>query len=140
MAMIRQVLCLLLLPLLPAWLVLAFHPQRPAWDPMMLDEGEVNMAIVRSWTEPVLWVDAREATAYENEHVPGAVHLYEGNFDEQIPVFLDVWHPDNRVVVYCDSRECGASSALARRLREEFQIDSVYVLKGGWVAWKEAQP
>jgi rhodanese-related sulfurtransferase len=140
MSAVRQILYLLLLPILPALAVLSLHPQPPAWNPMALGEGEVDLSIVRDWTDSILWVDARDVTAYEQGHIPGAIHLYEGNFDEQIHVLLDAWHPDMRVVVYCDSRECGASSSLANRLREEFQMDRVYVLKGGWSTWKEAKP
>jgi len=43
------------------------------------------------------------------------------------------------VMVYCNSRKCHASEEVAHRLREEVGLRPVYVLRGGWEAWKGAQ-
>jgi rhodanese-related sulfurtransferase len=63
--------------------------------------------------------------------VAGAVSLTVADFDNQLGAFLDVWEPGRRVVVYCDSADCGASHEVAARLRDEAGIQEVYVLTGG---------
>jgi len=135
---IAGVCLLLLLPVpfaaLNAWL----NPSAPSWDPMRLEEGEVTLAMVEEWgAEGHVLVDARAPEAYAAAHMPGAVNLYAGRFDTQVVDLLDVWSPELKVVVYCDSRQCGASEAIAGRLRSEFGMEEVYVLKGGWESWVE---
>ena len=49
---------------------------------------------------------------------------------------LAVWSPEKRVVVYCGSESCGSSREVARRLRNDAQLKNVFVLEGGWEAWK----
>ncbi|MBI4023445.1 MAG: hypothetical protein HY360_00595 [Verrucomicrobia bacterium] len=41
--------------------------------------------------------------------------------------------------IYCGGQECQASRQVAGRLRES-GIEPVYVLKGGWDAWRKAHP
>lgn len=101
-----------------------------------LQEGEVRMATVQMWGDKVLWVDARSRQKYDAEHVPGAVLLNEDDWENQVPAFLNEWDPEKAVVVYCDGAACDASHAVRKRLVEELQIPTVYVLKGGWVAWQ----
>lgn len=135
---IAGVCLLLLLPVpfaaLNAWL----NPSAPSRDPMRLEEGEVSLAMLEEWgAEGYVLVDARTPEAYAAAHMPGAVNVYAGRFATQVGDLLDVWSPDVKVVVYCDSRRCGASEALAERLRAEFGMGDVYVLKGGWESWVE---
>jgi rhodanese-related sulfurtransferase len=101
-----------------------------------LQEGEVRMATVQMWGDKVLWVDARAQQKYDADHVPGAVLLNEDNWDQQVAEFLNEWDPDKAVVVYCDGAACDASHAVRKRLVEDLQIPTVYVLKGGWTAWQ----
>lgn len=135
----REVLLLLLLPVIPAVLSVWWHPQGPSWNTVVLKEGEVDLAAVAKW-DRVLWVDARSPAVFAEGHIPGAINLYFGNFEEQAERFLDVWDPDIPVVVYCSSLQCGASTELANKLRQEWGMENVYVLKGGWEAWREANP
>jgi len=51
---------------------------------------------------------------------------------------LNAWSPDKRVVVYCSSQSCAASHEVVRRLREEAELKNVFVLRGGWETWLEA--
>jgi len=115
-----------------------WNPATPPWSPEVLGEGEVNLAIVDSWEEPVLWVDARSEEAYAEDRIPGAVLLNEDRFDELLPELLETWTGAERIVVYCDSRQCGASKAVADRLRDDYGFEDVYVLKGGWVEWVDS--
>ena len=91
------------------------------------------------WGPGVLWVDARNADAFERQHVPGACLLNEDSWQELIPEFLAAWKPDTRVVIYCDSQKCHASDEVAVRLGRELKISNVYVLKGGWDSWLHSQ-
>jgi rhodanese-related sulfurtransferase len=126
---------ILVAALIPAVLTAAFHPQRPAWSQETLASGEERLPTVLSWGESVLWVDARSADEYEAEHVPGAISLNLESWDELLPKFLDQWSPEKKVVVYCSAATCELSREVAERLRKS-GITSVFVLKGGWEAWK----
>jgi rhodanese-related sulfurtransferase len=128
-------LLILVSALIPAGLTAAFHPQRPAWTEETLAPGEERLPTVLAWGESVLWVDARSADEYRADHVPGAILLNLESWDELLPNFLDQWSPDKKVVVYCSAATCELSHEVAERLRKS-GIASVFVLKGGWEAWK----
>jgi rhodanese-related sulfurtransferase len=132
---IRQALLILVSAVIPAGLTAAFHPQRPAWSQEKLAPGEERLPTVLAWGESVLWVDARPAEEYRADHVPGAISLNLESWDELLPNFLDQWSPDKKVVVYCSAATCELSHEVAERLRKS-GISSVFVLKGGWEAWK----
>lgn len=109
------------------------------WNPSGLrNEGgpgtEISEFVDR---EDLLWVDARSETSFREGSIPGAVLVNEGDWEAGVERFLEVWEPDLTVVVYCDSEACGASEAVAARLREELGIERVEVLKGGWREWLE---
>jgi rhodanese-related sulfurtransferase len=125
-----------LIALLPATLSALLHPRRPAWRASALAQGEVDLAQVRAWPEPPLWIDARSRTAFEQEHIPGALLLNEDEWDGLFERVLAAWRPPMRIVVYCDSRECQASKHVAERLRGDFAMPDVFVLHGGWSTWK----
>jgi len=130
----RVVLWLLLVALVPAVMSAWLHPQRPAW----VRTGDVTVAVARAWAD-ALWVDARAAAAYQRAHVPGALNLSPGSWDEQVSDFVAAWGPVRRVVVYCDGHGCQASREVAQRLRDELGFkENVHVLTGGWDAWLEA--
>jgi len=87
--------------------------------------------------QPVLWVDARSRSAYEELHYPGALHLSEDDWDEGLGDLLVEWDPEVRVVVYCDGLYCANSREIAARLRTELGQSEVYWLIGGWDVLKE---
>ena len=135
MGVLRQALFILLVALIPASLTAAFHPRRPPWSQETLAPGEEMLSTVLTWREDVLWVDARSTEEYEVEHIPGALLLNLDNWDELFRKFLDQWVPDKRVVVYCSAATCELSREVAERLRKN-SVSPVFVLKGGWEAWK----
>lgn len=114
---------------------MVFHPRRPVWFQETLAPGEEVLPTVLAWGEKVLWVDARSAEDYGTEHVPGAILLNLEDWDRLFPKFLDRWEPEKKVVVYCSAATCELSRAVAERLRKN-GVSSVFVLKGGWEAWK----
>ena len=135
----RQAGVLLLAALIPALLAGAFHPRRPAWSRDQTMIPEVAWSTVREWPGLKLLVDARSEEAFRRQHIPGALPLSEVQWEERLPAFIKAWQPGARVAVYCDNAGCQASQAVARRLRRELGINDVFVLKGGWGAWLEAQ-
>jgi rhodanese-related sulfurtransferase len=132
---VRQAGLILLVALIPAGLTAAFHPQRPPWSQETLAPGEETLSTILTWGDSTLWVDARSAEEYESDHVPGAISLNLENWDQLFPKFLDRWIPEKKVVVYCSAATCELSREVAERLRKG-GISSVFVLKGGWEAWK----
>lgn len=132
-------LILLLLALLGGggnWLM---NPNLPDRDFEELGEYEVDLEMAFAFGDSLLWVDARGEEAFGKGHIPNAVNLSLDKYDEMLGGFLDLWQPDHRVVVYCDSSSCGASRDLANRLREDLGESEIYVLKGGWMLWISSQ-
>lgn len=133
--MIPALIWLLLLPLAGAAVNGWLNPAAPKWNVSGLAEGEVSVAQARAWMPDALFVDARSEAAYMESHIDGAVWLNPAEFDEGVGDFLALWSPQVPVVVYCDSRQCGASATVAGRLRDDFGIPNVWVMSGGWVEW-----
>ena len=134
---LRESVLLLGLAVVPALLALWLHPKRPilSWNAPAVES--VELAAVRQWSGPVLWVDARKAEAYKAEHIPGAISLNESEWEQRLPGLMEAWRPGQRVIVYCDTQECDASQAVALRIRRELNLQDVFVLKGGWTAWQQ---
>jgi rhodanese-related sulfurtransferase len=131
---IRQLAVLLALAAVPALVsgVLQLKWQPPA-PPAA---GEISLGDARKLGDQVLWVDARPRAKFEREHILGAVLLNEDEWVRLVGPFLDAWAPEKTIVVYCDGGSCEASHHVARRIKEELQIENaVWVLQGGWDAW-----
>lgn len=124
--MIRQVLSLLSVALLLA--AASAYWVKPSWtDPEVTLFEAIDL-------QPI-WVDARPRDQYDQGHIPGALLLNEDEWYAQLPLLLAEFQQDRAVVVYCSSLQCKSSHAVARRLREEADME-VRVLRGGWEAWK----
>ena len=130
----RQFLILALLAVVPALVSGAIQLKWQKNEP--LAPGEIRAETVRLWKDQVVWVDARPRARYDAGHIDGAVLLNEDEWDALVPEFLNVWDPEKAVVVYCDGGGCEASHDVANRLRRDFAIETVYVLKGGYPAWR----
>jgi rhodanese-related sulfurtransferase len=135
----RQAGLILLIALIPAVISAVCHPRRPGWSWEKTTVPEVEWTNVSQWQDRVIFVDARSAADYTRGHLPGALALNGGAGDEAMEALVAAWHPGSRVVVYCDGVRCDAAQSAAGRLRRELGIEEVYVLKGGWSAWVEAQ-
>jgi len=138
--LLRDCLFWLLLAAMPALLTGWLHPKRPAWSWKRPGVSEVELAEVTRWPPPVVWIDARTSEAYQKQHVPGAIPLNEDAWEQSLPGFLEVWQPNAKIVVYCDSAACDASQAVALRLQRELQLTEIHVLKGGWTTWLKTHP
>ncbi|MBX3737152.1 MAG: rhodanese-like domain-containing protein [Candidatus Didemnitutus sp.] len=113
---------------------LYFHRSELVWAAQA--NALVDLPEVSKWPK-VLWVDARAETAFQADHIPGAISLNEADWSRGLPAFLAAWSPGTKVVIYCDSAECGNSAEVTARLRRELQLKDVFVLRNGWKAWKE---
>ena len=133
----KQCIILLAAAVIPASVSAWVCWKQGNWDAFR--NHSVSLSDVLQWKESVLWVDARSATDFSVAHVPGAVRLTEDDWNELLPELLKAWEPERVVMVYCNSRKCHASEEVAKRLREEVGMKPVYVLRGGWEAWKGAQ-
>ena len=131
---LRQLALLLALAVVPALVSGAIQLR---WEkPAPLAENEVTLETAQSWGDKIVWVDARPHAKFEREHIPGAVLLNEDDWVRLVGPFLDAWEPGKNIVVYCDGGSCDASHAVAKRIREELQVESpVWVLHDGWDAW-----
>jgi len=79
----------------------------------------------------VVVVDARAATAYANEHIPGAINLPHRKIDASTTQHFD---RSAMYVTYCDGTGCNASTKGALKLAElGFEVKE---LIGGLDWWK----
>ena len=85
-----------------------------------------------------VFVDARSTSAYEDGHIPRALHLPPHASADSSRQTLASYPADTRVVTYCSGGGCRGSYTLAKRLVKESIRSEVYVLTGGWPAWQAA--
>jgi rhodanese-related sulfurtransferase len=83
----------------------------------------------------VLFVDARSQNDYENGHIPGAVSLPVGQFEERIESFLNRYPPEQLIVTYCSGRTCEDSHDLAQFLSDVGFTD-VRIFIDGFPGWE----
>jgi thiosulfate sulfurtransferase len=77
-----------------------------------------------------LFVDIRDPGSYEAAHVPGAIHLHDGNVQE----FIASTDRDRAVIVYCYH---GNSSLGAAAYFLENGFKNVASMSGGFEAWRQ---
>lgn len=134
--LLRQSLVLLGLAVLPGLGQAVYYRDKVSWQTPIAASEMVTLAQARDWGDGAIWVDARPEDDFEREHVPGALLLNEDRWNELLPAMLAAWTPAKRVVVYCSTEGCGASREVAHRLRKEAGLTNVFVLEGGWEAWR----
>lgn len=133
----RELSSLAVLALIPAIMTGWLHPKHPEWSRTRIQVDQVELNDVLNWKSPVLWVDARATSTYQQKHIPEAVSLNESEWEQLLPGFLATWKPGVRVVVYCNTQECDASQAVAMRIKKELNLTEIYVLHGGWSSWEQ---
>lgn len=129
LVLVRRVIWIALL----AGILATIHGYIVGPDGSTLEMDTYGVTYARAQTlENAIWVDARTESQFAENHLPGAIHLTEDNWDNGLSDLLLQWGPDFPVIVYCDGNTCGTSRTVARRLREDLQTDSVYWLIAGW--------
>jgi thiosulfate sulfurtransferase len=76
------------------------------------------------------FVDIRDPDSYRAAHIPGALHLHDGNVQE----FLQSTDKETPVIVYCYH---GNSSLGATAYLMENGFKSVASMSGGFEAWRQ---
>jgi thiosulfate sulfurtransferase len=76
-----------------------------------------------------LFVDIRDPGSYRQAHIPGAIHMNDGNVQE----FVQQTDKDKEVVVYCYH---GNSSMGATAYLIENGFTNVASMSGGFEAWR----
>jgi len=77
-----------------------------------------------------LFVDIRDPGSYKSAHIPGALHLHDGNVQE----FVENTDKNAGVVVYCYH---GNSSLGAVAYLIENGFKNVASMSGGFEAWRQ---
>jgi len=101
------------------------------WAEAELEPGEIRLEDAR--VLEVIWLDARDAEAYELGHLEGALYFDEEDWAGSIGRLMEAWLPAPRpIVIYCADEACGTSKRVAERLRADLPEAEIYSLKGGW--------
>jgi molybdopterin/thiamine biosynthesis adenylyltransferase/rhodanese-related sulfurtransferase len=81
---------------------------------------------------PLVLIDVREQSEWDEGHIPGAVHIPRGYLESRI---AGVATPDQPVVLVCAG---GFRSLLAARNVREMGYEHVESLAGGFTRWKQS--
>jgi thiosulfate sulfurtransferase len=77
-----------------------------------------------------LFVDIRDPASYSQAHIPGAIHLHDGNVQE----FVQNTDKETIIVVYCYH---GNSSLGATAFLIENGFKNVASMSGGFEGWRQ---
>jgi rhodanese-related sulfurtransferase len=90
-------------------------------------------AATRSKSGEAVIVDVRETDEWDEEHIPGAIHLSRGtielDIEEKVP------DPNAMIICHCGG---GGRSALAAESLQKMGYKNVRSMGGGFKAWKAA--
>lgn len=98
---------------------------------MSLEELQANLTSRRG---NLLVLDVRERDAYEEGHIPGALHLPRGQLE--LRVNDELKDPTQRILLCC---ELGRISTLATATLRSMGYQGAVALDGGVKAWREAK-
>jgi rhodanese-related sulfurtransferase len=132
---VGEALVLVALACLPAIGHGFYFRDKVSWESPIPASELVTVDQAKALGDGAVWVDARPDDEFAKDHVPGAFSLNEDRWNELLTQFLPNWSPEKKVVVYCSAQSCNAAREVAKRLREEAQLQNVFVLKGGWEEW-----
>ena len=79
----------------------------------------------------VVLIDVREKEEWDEEHIPGAIHLSRGTVESQIEGKV----PDSTTMIICHCGGGGRSALVAESL-QRMGYENVWSLAGGLKAWK----
>jgi len=97
---------------------------------MEIPQIQIHEAKKKLDDKSCLFVDIRDPGSYQQAHIPGAIHLNDGNVQE----FLQNTAKDRNVVVYCYH---GNSSMGATGYFLENGFTNVASMMGGFEAWRQ---
>jgi rhodanese-related sulfurtransferase len=104
-------------------------------------EGLQEIPLDEAWSlheaGRALFLDARDARAFEMGHLPGALHIPPERAEDHVLELRALAQAGLALIAYCDGVDCPLSSELARSLHER-GVSPVRVLVNGWRRWQEA--
>ena len=102
-------------------------------EPVIREIGlEVAVALHR---EGSLFVDARSEEYLIDGYIPGAIA--DDDVDKLSNAIDSLNGFDKGFVIYCSDDDCGSSEDLAYDL-QDMGFNNIFVFKGGWKMWSEA--
>ncbi len=84
--------------------------------------------------ERAIFIDARSHQHFEDGHIPNAISLPIGKFDEMIESFLNNYPLSQPIITYCSGRTCEDSHRLSQFLLE-FGYTNVKIFIDGFPGW-----
>ncbi len=140
------VMVILLAPVLPAFVTSTItgsiapknltHPETQQ-DADSLPDGHLWISAAMGPDQsPMVWIDARTLEQFDRDHMPDAVWCSEDDYETGLVNVLNAWNGEASLIVYCDSAACDASKMISDRLKQDLGVETVFVLHGGWDAWK----
>lgn len=106
-----------------------------------LDEVRALQADPKTASGSYLFVDARKDEAFEAGHIPGAIQCDYWRLDTYLDAVLPRVLGVEKVIVYCNGKQCEDSLELCRTFTQTAQVpwSSIYLFKGGWEEWSAAK-
>jgi thiosulfate sulfurtransferase len=95
-----------------------------------IPEIPISQAKEKLGRKEAMFVDVRDPGSYRAAHIPGAVHLHDGNVQE----FIERTDREADIVVYCyhGNSSLGATAYLVKN-----GFKNVASMSGGFEAWRQ---
>jgi rhodanese-related sulfurtransferase len=77
-----------------------------------------------------VFLDIRSIEEYRKGHIPGAVSLSRKHWDESLGIFLDLWSPERRVVIYSGEGTSKSSRHVALQIFDSLPDAKILMIKG----------
>jgi thiosulfate sulfurtransferase len=97
---------------------------------MNVPEIQIYEAKKKFGRQDCMFVDVRDPGSYRETHIPGAVHLHDGN----VQAFIEGTDKNREVIVYCYHGN-NSLGAVAYFLENGFK--NVASMSGGFEAWRQ---
>ncbi|RKZ80426.1 MAG: rhodanese-like domain-containing protein [Gammaproteobacteria bacterium] len=103
-------------------------------DGALLDSVSATEAATMVQTEAAIIIDVREQNEWDDQHIPGAIHIPLGEVKSRLSEIGQ--YKDKPIVMQCRS---GKRSAVAANILKDAGFEHVSNMNGGINAWKQAK-
>jgi rhodanese-related sulfurtransferase len=87
----------------------------------------------------VMLVDARVATYFQAEHIPGAVSLPANSSVVELTAFAAKYPKATPLIIYCGSTSCPMAHNLADLLGSQYGYSNIKLMPGGFAEYRVAE-
>lgn len=84
-----------------------------------------------------LFIDARGKNEYDQAHIPGAIPMPMGEFDQYYAKYEKKIKAAKYLVTYCHGVGCQLSNKVAQKLWNDKKLHNVGSFFGGWPQWQQ---